>query len=180
MAIEGEPILSRVDRKRRKLDILKKSVSEMREHFAANRKTKQRERAYKDICFWMDNAIVPFLEGIAEQYNEPLLDGIKRLIKEDKNPFRQQQDWNRRKETEFALTRFMQSPSTKVLQIMAKPYVRQKMQWIEGEAKWIREEILKEEYPAFYEAIMDTPGGKAWLDNLITDFMKIIKRYLRK
>lgn len=171
---------SPLEKKRQGLLSLQKSVEEMRKDIKKKREAKEREEAREDICFWMDNAIFPYLEGLASNgYNEDLLSGIKRLIKEEKNPFRAKDGWNRTQETQTALNRFLALPQTRVLQILAKPYIKAKMQWIHKEAEWIREAILKEEYPDFYEAIMETEGGKQWLDNLITDFFKMIKRLLR-
>ena len=168
-----------LQRKRKSLETLQRSVEQMRENFEKKKEARLRARAKEDICFWMDNAVFPFLEGIAESFHEPLIDGIKRLIREKKNPFRPKKDWNRTRETQIALTGFLAQPQTKMLQILAKPFLKYKMEWIHREAEWIREEIVKEEYPDFYGAIMETEGGKEWLDDLITDLTKYIKRLLR-
>lgn len=166
-------------KKRDELVALGQSVEEMEKEIKEKRETRFRDRAREDICFWMDNAIFPFLEGIAESFNEPLIDGIQRLIKEGKNPFRPKEDWNRTRETEHALRSFLSLPQTKVLQVLAKPYMKAKMTWIHQEAEWIREEILKEAYPYVYQAIMQTEGGKEWLDELIGDLTKTLRSYLR-
>jgi len=118
----------------------------------------------------------PYLEGISASFNEPLLAGINRLIKEKKNPFRPKEDWNRTQETKIALAGFFKNPQAKVLYFMAKPYIRKKVEWIHEQAQWIRDTILKTEYPEFYDVIMNTEGGKEWLDQLITDLASTIKR----
>lgn len=167
-------------KKRKRLQDTIKSVEDFQKMLKEQRETRFKEKAKQDICFWMDNGIFPFLEGIAESFDEPLIDGIKRLIREGKNPFRPKKDgWNRTHETREALTGFLMQPQTRVLQTLAKPYIKARMEWIHKEAKWIREEILKEEYPGIYEAIMKTKGGKEWLDTLITDFVKTIKKMTR-
>lgn len=172
--------LPQLEKKRQANETLRKSVEDMREDLKKKREAKEREDARENICYWMDNAIFPYLEGLAENgYNEDLISGIKRLIREGKNPFHSKNGWNRTQETQGALQCFLDLPQTKVLQTLAKPYARANMQWIYKEAEWIRETILKEEYPDIYDAIMEVQGGKEWLDNLITDFMKLIKRLLR-
>jgi len=165
--------------KRQSLETLKKSVEKMKEDSKKRKEARKRARAKQDICFWMDNAVFPFLDGIAESFHEPLIDGVKRLIKEKKNPFRPKKGWDRTRETEIALQGFLSQPQTKMLQILAKPFLKHKMEWIHRESEWIREEILKEEYADFYETIMETKGGKQWLDDLITDLTKYIKRLVR-
>lgn len=167
--------------KKKRADVISlgKTVEEMQKNLEKERQARLRERAKEDICFWMDNAIFPFLEGIAEGFNEPLIIGIQRLIREKKNPFRPREDWNRTRETEIALKSFLLNPRTRVLQVLVKPYIKAKMDWINKEAKWIREEVLKEEYPGFYEVIMETEGGKEWLDELITDFVKTLRKMTR-
>jgi len=166
-------------KKRDDFETLKSSVEQMREDIKKKRETKLRERAREQVCYWMDTVVVPFLEGIADSFNEPLLEGVKRLIREKKNPFRPKKDWNRTQETQFVLNSFLNSPQTKMLQILAKPFLKAKLDWVHKEASWVREEILKEEYPQLYEAIMETEGGQEWLDQLITDLMKKLRPLAR-
>jgi len=166
-------------KKREEVLTLGKSVEELQENLEKQRQTRLRERAREDICFWMDNAIFPFLEGVAEGFNEPLIVGIKRLIREKKNPFRPKEAWNRTQETEIALKSFLLNPQTRVLQILAKPYIKARMEWINEQAEWIREEIVKEEYPSLYDVIMETEGGKEWLDELINDLIKTLRKLTR-
>lgn len=168
----------RVEEKRKELDLLKISVEELEENIKAKREVRKRERDRKDIMVWAENVIFPFLEEIAAGYNEPLILGIQRLIKEKKNPFQPQKDWNRTREATSYLDAFFNTPQINALKPLMKPYIKYNMQWIYGEAKWIREEIMKKEYPDFYNAIMNTEGGKEWLDELINGFMKTIRRYL--
>jgi len=165
--------------KRKHVGDLEKSVEDMQKEIQLKRAAKTRQRAKEDICFWMDNAIFPFLEGVAEGFNEPLLDGIRRLIRENKNPFRPRENWDRTKETNFVLSGFLSQPQTQLLQAMAKPFLKMKSEWLLKEASWIREEILKEEYPDFYGAIMSTTGGQEWLDTLITDVTKMLRRLIQ-
>lgn len=177
---ENKPLSDRIKLKMAELNIIKKTVTEMEEDLKQKREQKKHEKARNDICLCMDTYILPFLEGISETFNEPLTEGVKRLIKEKKNPFKPKKGWNRTKDTEYVLKRFMNSPTTKVLQVMAKPYIRYKMEWIHEEAEWIREEILKNEYPDLYDAIIETEGGKEWLDDLINSFIRTIKGYISR
>lgn len=174
----SERLSERIKKKMESLSLLQKNVTEMEEGLKQQREKKKRDKSRKDICLCMDTYILPFLEGVANTFNEPLTEGVKRLIKEGKNPFKPKKGWNRTKDTEYILKRFMDSPTTKILQTMAKPYIRYKMEWIHEEAEWIREQILKDEYPDLYEAIMETEGGKEWLDDLINSFISTIKGYI--
>jgi hypothetical protein len=167
-----------VEQKKKELDVLKQSVEDLENSIKAKREARKRERERKDIMVWMENVIFPFLEEIARGFNEPLIPGIKRLIKEGKNPFQPKQDWTRTRETTSYLDAFFTTPHVKALIPLMRPYIKYNMQWIYREAKWIREEILKTEYPDFYEAIMKTEGGNEWLDELINGFMKTIRTYL--
>lgn len=169
-----------LEEKRKELETTVSSVEELQKKIERDRETRLKARAKEDICFWMDNAIFPFLEGIAESFNEPLIPGIQRLIREKKNPFRAKEDgWNRTRETEIVLRSFLVQPQTRVLQVLARPYIKARMEWIHEKAEWIREEIVKEEYPGFYTAIMETEGGKEWLDELITDFVTTLRKLSR-
>lgn len=154
-------------------------VGQLEKELAEKRQKKIRERARRDLCFWMDNAILPFLQGVASSYDEPLLDGVKRLIHEGKNPFRPTQDWDRTNEVNYFLTGFFKLPQTKLLQVMAKPIVRAKTSFIAQEIPWIRDEILRESYPDLYEAVMTTEGGREWLDDLLLDLTNTLKTFLR-
>lgn len=167
-----------IEEQKQELDVLKQSVEELEEEIKEKREKRKRAREKNDIMVWMENVIFPFLEEIAASFNEPLIPGIQRLIKEKKNPFQPKKDWNRTHETTGYLDAFFNAPHVKALTPLMKPYVRYNMQWIYREAEWIREEILKTEYPDFYNAIMDTEGGKEWLDQLINGFMKTIRRYI--
>lgn len=168
-----------LEEKRKGLQTLQTSVEQMRADIEKKREARLRERAREDICFWMDNAIFPFLEGISDGFNEPLIPGIQRLIMEGKNPFRPKEGWNRTIDTEFALTTFLTQPQNQVLGTLMKPYIKAKMEWINQQAEWIREQILKDEYPAVYKAIMETEGGKEWLDELITDLTTTLRKLTR-
>lgn len=166
-----------LEEKRKEVETLETSFEDFKKQVEQKKEARLRERARQDVCFWMDNAIFPFLEGIAETFNEPLIDGIRRLIREKKNPFRRKEDgWNRTREANIVLQSFLVQPQTRVLQILAKPYLKKQMDWIHQEAEWIREQILKEEYPGIYEAIMQTEGGQQWLDELIEDFIRILRQ----
>jgi len=166
-------------KKRKEFKAFKSDVEQLREDIKKKREIRLRKKAHEQVCYWMDTVVLPFLQGIAESFNEPLLEGVKRLIREKKNPFRPKQDWNRTKETEFVLTKFLGSPQTKLLQIVAKPFLKAKLDWINKEASWVREEVLKEEYPQLYDAIMETDGGQEWLDNLLTDLTKRLRGITR-
>jgi len=170
--------LSSIEEKQKELDLLKISVEELQGNIEAKREVRKRERERKEVMVLAENVIFPFLEEIAAGYNEPLIPGIRRLIKEKKNPFQPQKGWNRTRETTSYLDAFFNAPHIKAFTPLMKPYIKYNMQWIYREAKWIREKILKTEYPDFYNAIMETEGGKEWLDELINGFMKTIRRYL--
>lgn len=166
-------------KKRDGLITLQTSVEELQKDIQKRREARLREKAREQVCYWVDNVIFPFLQGIAESFDEPLLDGVKRLIREGKNPFRPTKHWNRTRETEVVLKSFLNQPQTKMLQVLAKPFLKAKLDWIHKEASWIREEILKEEYPQLYETIMEAKGGKEWLDQLITDLTKKLRPLAR-
>lgn len=168
-----------LEEKKKKVDDLEKSIDQLRIDIQMKREAKLRQRAKEDICFWMDNAIFPFLEGVSDSFNEPLISGIRRLIQEKKNPFRPKEDWDRTKEANTALTTFLSLPQTQVLQALVKPYLKAKSEWLQKEAAWVREDVLKEEYPDIYNAIMATEGGQEWLDQLINDFMKTLRRLIQ-
>lgn len=170
--------LKTVDQKKEELDILKQSVEDLEKSIKEKRAASKRARERKDIMVWMENVVFPFLEEVAAGFNEPLIPGIQRLIKEGKNPFQPLKDWSRTRETTSYLDGFFNSPHVKVLIPLMRPYIKYNMQWIYKEAKWIREAILKVEYPDFYNAIMKTEGGEAWLDGLIDGFMKTIRSYI--
>ena len=74
------------------------------------------------------------------------------------------------------LSGFLKNPQAKVMFFLAKPYIKRKIAWIHEQADWIREVILKTEYPEFYEVIVTTKGGKEWLKDLITDLTHTLKR----
>jgi len=146
-------------------------IVDMQKDITQHLKDIQRDQSREEIRFWMDNAIIPFLEGVAEEFDEPLLNGIERLIKEHKNPLA-----TRKAEAETALRNFFSAPQTKVLYTIARPYVRVKTDFILKEAEWIREAIMKEEYPDLYDVITKTQGGVEWLDDLIKAFVQIIRK----
>jgi len=154
-------------------------VDRLEKELEEKRQKKIRDKARHDLCFWMDNAILPFLQGVAISYNEPLLAGVKRLIREKKNPFKPRNDWDRTKEVNYFLTGFLNQPQTKLLGVMARPILRLKTSFILQEIPWIREQILRESYPDLYEAVMETEGGQEWLDSLLLDLTNTLRNYLR-
>lgn len=169
-----------LEAKREELASLKQTVGDLEEEFKQKRESKKRERSQKKICLYMDNLIIPYLEGIAQGgFNEPLTVGIRRLIMENKNPFRQQEGWDRTKETYNVIDRFLQFPRVKMLKPLVKPFLKRELQDIQEDASWIRENVLKQEYPDIYMAVMETEGGPKWLDQLIDDFLKTIKHLVR-
>lgn len=167
-----------LEKKKEQLSRLKQSVDEMQKDIEERREKRKREQERKDVMLWLENIIFPFLEEIAAGFNEPLVDGIKRLIREKKNPFQPTKTWNRTQETYSYLDAFFNTPQIRVLFPILKPYLKYNMQWIFKEASWIREEVLKEEYPDIYTAIMETEGGKEWMDGLIGGFLKVVRRYI--
>lgn len=181
MATEEPRLSDRLLAKMEEIDLLQKSVGELEKELKERRELKKKQRSKEQISFFMNNLIIPYLEGIANGFNEPLLAGVQRLIREAKNPFRPKEDWDRTRETSLSIDRFLKSSDPRILLIknLAKPFVRAKFETINEEASWIREQILKEDYPALYAAIMEREGGQEWLDQLIEDLFRSIKRYLR-
>jgi len=167
-----------LEKKREQLNRLKMSVEELQKDIKKKREKRKREQERKDVIIWLDNIIFPFIEEIARSYNEPLIDGIKRLIKEKKNPFQPRKDWNRTIDAQTYLEAFFNEPRIRLILPLVKPFVRYNMDWIFKESKWIREDIIKTEYPDIYQAVMQTEGGEEWLDGLIGGFMKTVRRYI--
>ena len=167
-----------LEKKRQSLDILKKDVGELRAEIKRRKEVKRVQKATKDIRFWMDNFVFPYLEGISDSYNEPLLSGIRRLIREKKNPFRPKNGWDRTRESRTALTGLFRNPQAKVLLHIARPFIKNKIEWIQEQSDWVRETIIKKEYPEFYQAIMSIDGGKEWFNTIITDLVNTLKRSL--
>lgn len=160
-----------LDELRAEIEKLRQSIKERKESLEQYIEERKKARARDDICMWMDNAIIPFLEGIAESFHEPLIEGVKRLIKDGVNPITA-----RRQEAELAMRQFFNTPTTRVLKSIARPFIRAKTDLILKETQWIREDVLKEEYPFLYEAIMNEKGGKEWLDNLVKSFIQMVRR----
>jgi len=160
---------------RDEIEAIRRSVEEKREKLRQLReeraKAEAKARSREEVCFWMDNAIIPYLTGIADSFNEDLITGVRRLIKEGKNPI-----VTRRAEAELAIKSFFSTPQTRVLYGVARPYIQAKTEEILEGAEWIREEVLKEEYPLLYEAVAEEEGGKQWLDNLIKSFVQMVRR----
>lgn len=170
-----KPASPRVAERLKQFETLKKLAAESRK----KREIRKRQKDKKDCLLWMENFIFPLLRGLARSFNEPLLVGIKRLIREKKNPFRRKKDgWNRTKETEIVVGTFLGRPEIRMYLYLFKPLIRHKSEWIRREAQWVREEVLKEEFPDFYEVIMETEGGKEWLDELIRDLVNTLRRVL--
>ena len=137
---------------------------------------KRVQKATKDIRSWMDNFVFPYLEGLSVHYNEPLLSGIRRLIREKKNPFRPSEGWDRTRDTKVLLSRFFGNPQAKILLHIARPLIKRKVEWIHEQSDWVREQIIAREYPEFYDVIMNTEGGKEWFDTMLTDIVNTLKR----
>jgi len=91
---------------------LREQIETLRERVAEKRKRFQEERAKQIARFWLNYALVPYLEGVAERFNEPLEDGVRRLIREGKNPFRPKKGWNRRREAQADIQKFFAYPET--------------------------------------------------------------------
>lgn len=139
------------------------------------RELREKKRAKDEICHSLDNYILPFLEGVANSFNEPLLPGIKRLITEDKNPFRPRQDWNRTQETQTAIGNFVKHPLTSRLWFIAKPILRKKVDLFNSQIDWVINEILKDEYPDIHQVITETEGGVEWFKTFISDLATALK-----
>ena len=165
-----------LEQKRQALDILKKDVGDFEAELARRKEEKRIQKATKDIRFWMDNFVFPYLEGLSTSFNEPLLTGIRRLIHEKKNPFRPSEEWDRTRETKIALTSFFGNPQAKVLLHVARPFIKRQVEWIHEQTEWIREKVIAREYPEFYATIINVEGGKEWFDTIITDLVNTLKR----
>ena len=139
------------------------------------REVRERQKMTKEICLWMDNYILPFLEGVAKNYDEPLIPGVERLIRENKNPFRPRTDWDRSQETRDTIGAFITHPVTSALWRIAKPYLRGRMDKILDETDWVINTVLQEEYPDVYDAIMQTDGGVEWFKALLTDLAQTLR-----
>lgn len=139
------------------------------------REIRERQKTSKEICHWMDNYVLPFLEGIAKNFNEPLIPGVKRLILEKKNPFRPTKDWNRTKETQIVIGTFLKNPVTATLWRIAKPLFKGRIDHILNESDWVINTVLQEEYPDFYSVIVETEGGVEWFKTFLQDLTQTLK-----
>ena len=169
---------ARLEKKRQSLELLKKDVGDLKVELKRRKEVKRVQKATKDIRFWMDNFVFPYLEGLSDSYNEPLLSGIRRLISEKKNPFRPSEGWDRTRESKTALTGLFRNPQAKVLLHVARPFIKNKIEWIQEQSDWVRETIIKKEYPEFYTTIVNIEGGKEWFNTIITDLVNTLKRSL--
>jgi len=64
-----------------------------------------------------------------------------------------------------------------VLSTLVAPVLRQ---WndrqLEEAAQKALHEVLKDEHPFLYEAIVESPTGEKWFVTLVTDLVKFLKR----
>lgn len=153
----------------------KKEPLPLLELWKQRREIRERQRAKQEVCFSLDNYILPFIEGIANNFNEPLILGIKRLITENKNPFRPREDWNRTQETKEALNIFITNPAVNRLWFIIKPILRKKIDPFINEIDWVINTILKEEYPDIYSVLVETEGGIKWFKTFIQDLATALK-----
>jgi hypothetical protein len=153
----------------------KKEPLPLLEIWKQRREIRERQRVKQEICFSLDNYILPFIEGIADSFGEPLIPGIKRLITENKNPFRPREDWNRTQETQTAIGNFVKNPVTSRLWFIAKPILKKKIDPFLNETDWVINTILKDEYPDIYSVITETEGGVEWFKTFIQDLATTLK-----
>lgn len=123
----------------------------------------------------MDNYILPFLEGVATNYNEPLILGVGRLIREKKNPFRPKLDWNRTQDTQATINTFTTNPITRALWQFTKPYLKGRIDKIFEETDWIINTVLQEEYPDVYSVIVESEGGVEWFKAFLQDLAQTLR-----
>lgn len=153
----------------------KKEPLPLLEMWKQRREIRERQRVKQEVCFSLDNYILPFIEGIANNFNEPLILGIKRLITENKNPFRPREDWDRTQETKEALNIFITNPAVNRLWFIIKPILRKKIDPFINEIDWVINTILKEEYPDIYSVLVETEGGIRWFKTFIQDLATALK-----
>lgn len=153
----------------------KKEPLPLLEIWKQRREIRERQRVKQEVCFSLDNYILPFIEGIANNFNEPLIPGIKRLITENKNPFRPREDWDRTQETKEALNIFITNPAVSRLWFIIKPILRKKIDPFINEIDWVINTILKEEYPDIYSVLVETEGGIRWFKTFIQDLATALK-----
>jgi len=121
----------------------------------------------------MDGYIVPYLEGLAERFGEGLEAGIKRIIK--KQSYRYPTRY-RRQEMEDELRALI--PYSRVLIRAATPFIRKRLVVVEENFDFIME-ILEEEYPDIYYPIIETEGGREWMEITVKDALEALRRILK-
>lgn len=155
-----------------KVDELQKYVEGLKTKVEDRRSKIQEQRAKEQTAFWIGKTVIPYLEGVAERYNEPLEDGVKRLINENKNPLK-----NHRSDSLTDLRNFFSMPETRILGTLVQRLVaKQSDENIRKWGEWTLENVIKEYYLDIYEAIMETEGGKEWFIEFVSDLVKMFKR----
>lgn len=154
------------------LQKLQKYVDDLKIKVDDRREKLQEQRVKEQTAFWIGKTVIPYLEGMAERYDEPLEDGIKRLINESKNPLK-----NHRNDALTNLRNFFSTPETRILGTLAQRLVaKQPDENINKWSEWMLENVIAEYYINIYEAIMETEGGKEWFTGFVSDLAKMFKR----
>ena len=161
---------------RDKVAFLKRTVETLKAKTLAVSAERKKAARKQEITMYLDYLIIPYLEGVAERFSEPLEDGIKRLIHKKSYRFPTRY---RRNEAETDLHRFFSTPQGKVLFSIAGPAIRWKAQELAAGADLILDEVLIEDYPSIYEAVAETEGGREWFHNMLNDMVHMIRRLVR-
>ena len=161
---------------RERVESLKQEVAELHKKATERRRQFEEKRAKEQAAFWLGKTVIPYLEGVAERFGEPLEDGVRRLIREQKNPFRVKGEWNRRAEAKANMQRFFSTPQTCVLLTMAGRFLsKYNPETIRERAEWVLDNVMKEYYPFLYDAVVTESGGKEWFISLVEDLVKTVK-----
>ena len=161
---------------RERVESLKQEVVELQKKATKRRRQFEEKRAKEQAAFWLGKTVIPYLEGVAERFGEPLEDGVRRLIREQKNPFRVKGEWDRRAEAKADMQRFFSMPQTRVLLTMAGRFLsKYNPETMREKAEWVFDNVMKEHYPFLYDAVAAEPRGKEWFINLVEDLAKTVR-----
>jgi len=169
--------LSRLEDLRQRVSDLRQTVERLREKARRTREAARREAFKREVAVYLDNFIIPYLEGIAERYGDPTLeDGVRRLIrkKSRRYPLRY-----RREEAVADMRRWLSQPQISVLLARVNPLINWKLSQISESLDFILDEVIAERYPYLHEAIVGEKGGREWFKTVVGDMIKLLRHLVR-
>ncbi len=160
----------RIENLKQRVQNLQQQVNQLKQKIAEVAREAKIKAIRQQAAVWWNNFILPYLEGVAERYNEPLEDGVARLIREKKNPLRY-----RRKEAEANMHRFFSLEYTRPLLHLIRPVLRWPPEQVRQAAEIMLDQVIRIERPGLYEAIVNTEGGKQWFLTIVTEMYNMLK-----